>query len=47
MLYIKLSINQTGNGDPPPKKNPPPEPTRAPAEPIDPADADTTDSTKK
>jgi hypothetical protein len=46
MLRIKLSINQTGNGDPPPKK-PPTDPQRAPAEPIDPADVDTTDSPKK
>lgn len=47
MLHIALSINQTGNGDPPPKKNPDPIPQRTPADPIDPADGDTTDSGKK
>lgn len=46
MLKLKLSINQTGNGDPPPK-DPKPNPQRAPADPIDPADEDTTDSPKK
>lgn len=32
-----LTINQTGNGDPPPKK-PPTDPARVPAEPVDDTD---------
>lgn len=38
MKHVKLSINQTGNGDPPPKKGPVPTPLRVPADPVEDAD---------